>query len=87
MPVRASAALQRDRRHYRDRPGTLVTVGGVQRMVRVDWTLRFSRWARVSLQTVGGTGTEDVVLELAQNGQDLRVWFGVGTWITWRSRL
>lgn len=65
-------------------PGRIVTVGGVQRIARVDWTLRFSRWARISLQTVGGTGTEDVVLELAQNGQDLRVWFADGTRIIWR---
>jgi hypothetical protein len=38
----------------------------------------------VSLETVGGAGTEEVVIELAQDGLDLRVLFGDGTWLTWR---
>ncbi len=65
-------------------PGKITTVEGVQRIIRVQRTDRFPRLVGVSLETVGGAGTEEVVIELAQDGLDLRVLFGDGTWLTWR---
>jgi hypothetical protein len=62
----------------------ITTAAGVQRITRVEQVPRFPRWARVSLQTVGRAGTEEVVIELAPDGQDLRVLFGDGSWLTWR---
>lgn len=65
-------------------PDEIITVGGVQRILQVQRTDRFPRWVRVSLETVGGAGTEEVLIELGQDGLDLRVLFGDGSWLTWR---
>ncbi len=62
----------------------ITTAAGVQRITRVERVSRYTRWVRVSLQTVGGAGTEEVAIELASDGQDLRVLFGDGSWLTWR---
>lgn len=61
----------------------MVSGDDVQRIARVEVSPRFPGWIGVSLQTVGGVGTEEVLLELADDGQDLRVLFGDGTWIAW----
>lgn len=62
----------------------IVSGGGLQRITRVERTERDPRWVRVSLETIDGAGTEDVVMGLARDGLDLRVLFGDGTWLTWR---
>jgi hypothetical protein len=62
----------------------ITTAASVQRITRVEQSPRFPRWAKVGLQTVGGAGTEEVVIELAPDGQDLRVLFRDGSWLTWR---
>lgn len=66
------------------RADRIVTTGGVQRVTQVRRSDRSSRRVWVSLETVGGAGTEEILIELAPDGLDLRVLFGDGNWLTWR---